>query len=135
MLKLLKLIIVGLIPFVIWVLLIEFIFSFFSQSKYGPHLTFLNFAGPFLLTIVFILIVGQRLILKRDLIERFSVTKVSKLLIVSFILLLAGWQVWYLEKLHQIRKHFDVVEFGPMLFGLTCSLFLAAIIARKKHGN
>ncbi len=134
MLKLLKLIVVGLIPFVIWVLLIEFIFSFFNQSKHGHHLTFINFAGPFLLTIVFILAAGQRLIFKRDLIERLSVSKTVRLLIVSFILLIVAWQVWYLVTLFQITKHFEVVEFGPMLFGLACSLSLAAIIARKKYG-
>jgi hypothetical protein len=90
MLKFFKLIVVGLIPFVIWALLIEFIFSFFNQSPYGPHLTFLNFVGPFLLTIVFILVAGQRLIFKRDLIERLSLTKVSKFLIIVFVFLIVA---------------------------------------------
>jgi hypothetical protein len=134
MLKFLKLIFVGLVPFVIWALLIEFIFSFFNQSPYGPHLTFLNFAGPFLLTIVFILLAGQRLIFERDLIERLSLTKVSKLLIILFVFLVVTWQLWYLLTLYKIRGQFELTEFGPMLFGLGSTLFLAATIARKKHG-
>jgi hypothetical protein len=134
MLKFFKLIVVGLNPFVIWALLIEFIFSFFNQSPHGPHLTFLNFAGPFLLTVVFILVVGQTLIFKRDLIERISLNTVSKFLIIVLVFVIIAWQLWYLLTLYRIRGQFGLTEFGPMLFGLGSTLFLAATIARKKHG-
>ena len=42
----------------------------------------------------FLILVYTRLVLKRDLIEGVSVSKVLKLLIVRFILLVLGWQVW-----------------------------------------
>lgn len=134
MLKFFKVIFVALIPFVIWALLIEFIFSFSNQYTFGTQLTLINFAAPFMLTVVFILIAGQRLIFKRDLIERLSLTKLLKLLIVVFVFFIVAWQVWYLLTLYQIRGQFEFTEFGPMLFGLGSTLFLAATIVRKKHG-
>jgi hypothetical protein len=97
-------------------------------------LNFLDFAGPFLLTIVFVLLAGQRLTFERDLIERLSLTKLSKLLIILFVLIIVTWQLWYLLTLYRIRGQFKLTEFGPMLFGLGSTLFLAATIARKKLG-
>ena len=134
MLKLLKFIIVGLIPFVILELLVQFIFSFFNQSLSDPRLTFLNFGGPFLLPIVFILIAGQRLLFKKDLIERLSLSNTLKLFFVAFMFLILSWQIWYLLILYKNRGLLELTEFGPMLFGLGSTLFLAVNIARKKNG-
>src|SRR3982751_158881 len=101
-------------------------FFFLCQNSNGLQLTILNFGAPFLLTVVFIMLAGQRLIFKRDIIERLWMPKAAKLLIVALILLIVGWQVWYLITLYQIKQRIGLVEFGPIFFGVICSLFLAA---------
>jgi hypothetical protein len=133
MLKFMKVIIVGLIPFVIYGLLIEFAFSFFNQNENSPRLSFLNFVGPSLLTIIFILLTGQRLVFKRDLIKRLAVHPLVSVLFVVLILLTVIWQLRYLLTLYDIRKQIEFIEFAPMFFGLFCSLFLATTILKEKH--
>ena len=134
--KFLKLIIIGLTPFIIFALLVEFVFSYLNQSPNGPHLNLLNFVCPFFLTIFFILLtffillIGHRLIFNRDF---FNSLKFSlRLLIIVLILSVIVWQSWYLLTSYKIHDSISVFEFLPMCFGVGCSIFLIILLLQKR---
>lgn len=134
---LIRAIITVIIIFSLYGLFIQFIFSYFNQSVYGPELTFLNFAGPLLLTI-FILILSEIRLLSNNT----FVSKVSSNLIIATVLLilltvLVIWQIWYLVNLYEMKANLDFTrkftELMPITTGLIATLYFIISRLKRKH--
>jgi hypothetical protein len=135
----LRITIVGLIVFSVYGLLIQFIFSYFSQSVAGPNLTILNFAGPFVITILVLLFTGLRILFKNALTNKISTNSIVTIILTILLFVLIVWQMWYIIKLYKIESGLDLSEkltdLIPMSVGLVATLFFATKAIKQKHAS
>ena len=134
----LRIIIVGLIVFAIYLLLIQFIFSYLNQDINGPRLTFTNFAGPFLITILILIFAGFKLVFK-SIWTKIPVNFIVLNTLTILLFALAAWQTWYIVTLYKIHagSNFNgkFTELMPMTVGLLTTLFFMTIALRRKHAS
>ena len=123
-----KILIVTVLSFALFGLFIQFVFSFLNQSEYGPKLTIVNFAAPFILTIGIILFFIQRMFSKTGL-EIFASTS-NKLRIPLFFLLtiLLVWQMRYVVLYYGIKQTSDKVGLVSELLPMVAGFFITFII-------
>ncbi|HSC52815.1 MAG TPA: hypothetical protein VLC98_04310 [Phnomibacter sp.] len=135
---LLRATIIVLIIFSVFGLSIQFIFSYFNQSINGPELTFLNFAGPLLLTIAILVFTGQRL-LSKNIIKKLSSNPIVTIVLAILLLALMAWQIWYVVTLYKMKAGLDFnrkfAELMPMSMGFLATLFLATGALIQKHAS
>jgi hypothetical protein len=134
---LLRITIIGVIVFSVYGLLIQFIFSYLSQSVNGPKLTILNFAGPFLITILVLLFAGLKTLFKNVFTNKILTNSIVTIILTIFIVALIAWQMWYIITLYKIGRGLDLskklTELMPMTVGLFATLFFVSKAIRQKH--
>lgn len=133
----LRICVTGLIAFCVYGLFIQFIFSYLNQSISGPRLTFLNFAGPFLLTIVILFIIGLHLLFG-GVLKRIKSLHVYIRIILNLLLFgLLVWQIWYTIICYQMKLNMEfmgrVYEVLPMVVGIFSTGFIAIAILKRKY--
>lgn len=133
----LRITIVGLIALAVYGLLIQFIFSYFNQGVDEPKLTLLNFAGPFLITILVLLFTGLRTLFKITLTNKISINSIVTIILTMLLLVLIVWQMWYIITLYKNKSALDLskklTELMPMTAGLFATLFFVLKALRQKN--
>lgn len=134
-----KIIIVAVLSFALLGLFIQFIFSYLNQSAFGPKLTIINFAVPFILTMGIVLFFFQCMFSKAGL--RIFEARSGKLKVVVVLVLVAllMGQVRYLRQYFGLKQTLDKVELVklfPMVVGfLVTSIILISVSKRSTSAN
>jgi hypothetical protein len=133
----LRITIVGLIVFCVYELLLQFIFSYLNQSIGDPKLTVLNFAGPFILTILVLLFAGLRVLFKKALTNKISLNSIATIILTILLFILIAWQMWYVITIYKNESGLDLseklAELLPMTVGLFATLFFVIKATRQKY--
>lgn len=126
------------ILFAAYGLLIQFVFSYFNQSEYAPGLSFLGFAAPMLITLIIVFVTGL-FVFSKSTATGITLNRLFAILLIMCLLLLAGWQVWYVVTLYKSlmneRLTGKLIELAPMIVGLLATLRIAvkAIMQSKNR--
>ncbi|MFT3980536.1 MAG: hypothetical protein QM687_08705 [Ferruginibacter sp.] len=123
--------IIALVAFSVYGLLLQFIFSYLNQDKYGPALTICNFAGPLFLTISILLFSGLGIV-KPTLVNRLSFNTVITIVLSIVLVVLIIWQIWYAISLYKIKERFSLEALVPVVTGLLATLFFSIHILKRK---
>ena len=133
----LRITIIAVIVFCVYGLLVQFIFSYLSQSVYGPKLTILNFAGPVLITILILLFAGLKTLFKYVFTNKILTNSIVTIILTIFLVALVAWQMSYITMLYKIGRGLNLskklTELMPMTVGLFATLFFVSKVIRQKH--
>jgi len=116
------------LAFSLFGLVMQFVFSFLNQSVNGPQLTFVNFAGPFILTIAIILVFINRMFSTDGLRVFGSTPKKLKVPFCILLLLLLVWQLRYVVLYYGIKQGLDTFGLLAELFPMAAGVVVTFII-------
>ena len=116
------------LTFSLFGLFMQFVFSYLNQSVNGPQLTFVNFAGPFILTIAIILFFINRMFSATGLRVFDSTPKSLRIFFFILLALLLMWQLRYVVLYYGIKQGLDTFGFLAELFPMTAGFVVTFFI-------